>query len=72
MSKNPTNIRPTELTWEQNNPINYLYSSSDAVEQLRRMGNGSMGYNHRTEAKGSKNYEAGNARENYSRNKSDR
>lgn len=27
----------TELTWEEKNPINYLYSFSNAIERLRKM-----------------------------------
>ena len=31
------NSIPTELTWEEKNPITYLYSSSDSIERLRRI-----------------------------------
>lgn len=32
------NSSPTELTWEEKNPITYLYSSSDTIERLRKIG----------------------------------
>jgi len=28
---------PTELAWEEKNPTNYLYCSSEAVEKVREM-----------------------------------
>lgn len=28
---------PTELTWEEKNPTNYLYCSSEAIEKVREM-----------------------------------
>lgn len=44
---------PTELTWEEKNPIDYLYCSSEAIKRLREIVERKAQLLYRTEKKAS-------------------